>query len=816
MSLKRRIIFILFLALFVIAAFLTLGYFSLRRSVPATTGHFAAPGLSQNTEIGRDEWGIPHINARSEADLFFAQGYVTAQDRLWQMDLMRRAAQGRLAELFGEEMLPVDIFARTLAFERLGGRLLTVMPRENFTWLQAYCAGINAYIRTAKRLPLEFSVLNYEPEPWKPDDCLAAQRLISWLLSMGWHVDLVYGELLQRVDSAKYARIAPQALPQPAAPYSPRLSAAHAKPTAPLYPRTAAARANADLVDGEAALRALLNSPLSGLGSNAWAVTGRRTPFGQAILANDTHLPFTAPSIYYICHLQSPKINAVGAAIPGLPGLVVGRNESIAWGVTHGMIDDADFLPLKPDTLDADHYLFRGQRLAYTWYDETIRIRDRSPHKIRVAWTHAGPVVSAQTPLLELSRPQPLILRWTGFNLDDPISAWQKILMSRDWNDFVEALKNCKSPGENFIFADAQGRIGLQLAAEIPLRNFPNACCPAPDTLHQSDWIGFVPHEQLPRIFQPGDGRIINANQCLADSTYPFYLSAYWEPDYRYRRIREMLDTLRVADVAAFTSLQNDVYSTHAAWFVPLLLRVIRPLALPQNSPADFGRALLSLWDFHQSANSVASTLYEATYLELMRRTFADEMGDDLFRRFLDMPHFNISTLDRLIAQGDSAWFDDVRTSSIETLDFQLTASFHTAIDDLSKRYGENMGLWSWGDLHTLTQSHPLSAHAPFRRYFNIGPHPSAGSHFTINNGTYLLSKPFTHFVGPCVRHIADMATREYHIVLPSGQSGHPFSPHYADLTPLWQQGKMITLDLRSLNTRNNTWKWQTLHPGGR
>ncbi len=801
MSLKRRLYFILFLVIFFASAFLTLGHFSLRRSVPSTTGHFYAAGLQQPVEIGWDEWGIPHISARSEADLYFMQGYVAAQDRLWQMDLMRRAAQGRLCEVFGERFLDADVFARTIGFENLAGNLLAILPPENFTQLQSYCAGINAYIRSARQLPIEFTVLRYQPDPWKPDDCLASQRLIGWLLSMGWHVDLVYGDLLSKVDSAKFAQIMPQAYP------GQRMAPA---PPAPV------SNASRGLLRGESDLRALLNSPVTGLGSNAWAVSGRHTQRGQAILANDTHLPFTAPSIYYLCHLRSPKINAVGASIPGLPGLVVGRNESIAWGVTHGMIDDVDFMALQPDSIDTDHYLYNGQRFALTRQDVTIQIKDKAPHKFRVTRTLAGPVVNSQTPILGIRDSEPLVLRWTGFNPDDPLTSWQKLLQSRDWSDFRRALENCKNPGENFIYADARGNIGMQLAAEIPLRNFQNAWHPVSDTLYRADWLGAVPYELLPKIYQPLNDRIVNANQCLVDSSYAFYLSAYWEPDYRYRRIHHLLDTLRVADVASFRALQNDVYSEHAARFVPQLLKVLAPLSLPQNSPADFGRELLSVWDFHQSSSSVAATVYEATCLELMRRTFSDEMGDELYGRFLEMPHFNISTLDRLIAANDSAWFDDERTRQVETLQTQMQASFYTAIEELTIQYGNNPGLWTWGDVHTLTQPHPFGTHAPFRRYFNIGPYPTAGGNFTINNSTYLLSKPYAAFIGPCVRQIADMSTPEYHVIIPAGQSSHPFSPHYKDMTPLWRQGALITLNLNSLESRNRGWQWQTIHPAGK
>lgn len=860
MSFKQRFAFITTIILLCAAAFILFGYLSIRRSVPAESGTFSASGLERQVEIGRDEWGVVHIDAGSEHDLYFAAGYNCAQDRLWQMDILRRAAAGRLAEILGPELTEVDLFVRTIGFSRSGRRLLPALPAATAANLRAYSDGINAYIATTKQLPLEFGALRYKPDPWQPEESLACMRLIGWLLSMGWNIDLVYTETAVKVDSLRFVRLLPEALPG-LRPFPVEVEESDSTAGAPLKRRSRMDRflrsllplpapdslrrtprlegrdeksgegapVSAVLRQGEEGLRRFFNVPTGGHGSNAWVINGRLTDHGQALLANDTHLIFTVPSLYYLMHLHSPAVNVVGAAFPGLPGLVVGRNEYIAWGITNGMVDDIDLVRLQPDSSDADYYRFGRQRYRYIYHDETIAIRGGGEKKVRITWSHLGPVVSAETPILGYRGEHPLVLRWSGFENDDPMTSFQQLLTAQDWGDFLAALESSKNPGENFFYADRAGQIGYKLAAAVPRRTYVDAIVPAQtqpapsdslapaDSLsagrRSRDWLGYLPYSQLPQLFQPPSGWIANANNCMVDTSYAHFISAYWEPDYRYNRIKAALDTLSRWDVATCRALQGDLYSGHAASFVPLLMKAIQYLDLPRNQPADFGRELLSVWDYQQTTSSVASTVYEMTLNEFMRLTFADEMGDELYRRFLKLSHVNIRALDRLIAINDSLWFDDVRTPGLETLDGQLAAAFYAAIDSLTLRYGANPGMWDWGSLHTLTQPHPFGLHTPFRRYFNIGPAPSAGGNHTLNNSTYSMAEPFATVIGPCVRQISDMSTSDWHVILPAGQSGHPFSSHYRDQQPLWQAGEMITLNLHSLARRNPRWNWQTLRP---
>ena len=677
---------------------------------------------------------------------------------------------------------------------------------------------------------------------------------------MGWNIDLCYTEMAARVDSVKLSAILPEALPgkrstppvaegdsTAAAPPRRRSPFKHRFPAIPLLPGLDSSRSippprwpgrftpdslaqiNTALRQGEEQLRFLFNSPTGGLGSNAWVVNGRLTEKGQALLANDTHLMFTVPSVYYLMHFKTPQINAVGAAFPGLPGFVLGRNEQIAWGITNGMMDDIDFIYLEPDQADSGYYWFGKQRYAFVYYNERIAVRGGDEEQVRIVWSHLGPVISAETPILHYRGQTPLVLRWTGFEVDDPLTAFQQLLRARDWRDFLAALEQSKNPGENFFYADRAGQIGHKLAAAVPRRTTADVIIPQrsrqthidslvlADSLQQGyrqpNWLGWVPFSHLPQSFQPAANWIANANNCLVDTSYADYLSSYWEPDFRWQRIKAAMDTTARWNVQACKELQGDLYSGHAAFFTPYLLQAIRTLDLPKNMPADFGRELLSVWDYQQSASSVANTVYEMTLLEFMRLTFADELGDELYQRFMQLSHVNIRALDRLISCKDSLWFDDIRTPQPESMADQLIAAFYGAIDSLTARYGENPGMWNWGDVHTLTQPHPFGLHGPFRRYFNIGPVPSTGGNHTLNNSTYNMAKPFATIIGPCVRLVADMSTYEWHVILPAGQSGHPFSPHYRDQHALWREGRMITLTLRDAGYRHPGWNWQLLRP---
>ncbi len=774
--LKKMFRFLL-CCLAILMVFVLIGYFSFSRTLPQAHGSLEVPGLQATVEIDRDQWGIPHIYAQNEHDLYFAAGYVCAQDRAGQMELLRRVATGHSAEKLGADLLPIDVLARTINPYTLRREVFSTLSQAAQSQLTAYANGVNAFFSTAAALPLEFGFVFDQPEPWQGEDSIAIVRLMAWLLSMGWHADLFYGEMARKLPAEKLELLLPTS---------------HGKedfiaqevcyePYASLF------------AEAEAALERVLHYHPQCLGSNAVVISSKRTQNSGALLANDTHLPFTAPSIYYIMHLQAPHLNAVGVCIPGIPGLVLGRNEHIAWGITNAMTDDVDFFHVVPDSSDSHYVCLGSQRLPVTIADELIRVRHGKPYTLRTRWTPVGPLIGAEQTLLDAPQ-MSLLLRWTAFMADDPFTAFHNLLTASNWEEFTQALSTHKNPGENLFYADDRGHIGYQLAAAIPLRNYATPMLPVAS---DGQWLGLLPYEQLPRLFDPSEGYIANANQDIPGKDSQVYYSAYWEPDYRYHRMQALLDTVTHASVDFCQSLQSDVYSAHAGFFVPQLLSALGSYKAVPDSPAAYGMALLQMWDYNQKPESIAASLYERTFLELMRLTFEDEMGATWYRRFLELPHTNIRALDRLLAMNDSLWFDDVRTADKrETVQELLQRAYLAAVDSMTALFSDNIGLWTWGDLHPVTFPHIFGSHKPFCHFFNIGPFEIGGGNFTLNNATYALSRPFAARIGPCLRQICDLSTQQYQVIITTGQSGHPFSPHYADMTPLWLKGERITLDL--------------------
>jgi penicillin G amidase len=788
--LRKFLPFILFAAAIILLSVIVFGYRSLQNVATEKPGSLYAAGLEQPVEIRRDEWGIPHIWAQNEHDLYFAAGFAVAQDRLWQLDLFRRAATGRLSEIMGEPAIAIDELARTVGLEQTAQSLLAALPADTRLRLDAYVGGINAFIKSNNNLPLEFALLHYNPEPWRPQDTLALQRLLAWMLSMGWQIDPVMGDVAQQVDPAKLQRILPDA-----------------------QAGIQAARFSSSLLQqSQTALQQIFGFIPQGLGSNAWAVTGLRTQNRSPILANDTHLPFSTPALYYLMHLTCPGLNVIGATFPGLPGVVIGRNEKIAWGITNAMIDDVDFFQLKPDSADPSRYVYNGQALTYQVRNERIKIKDKPDRVLQVQSTVYGPVMPDANGATSLHN---VSVRWTGHEVSDELTAFNKIMTAGSWYEFRQALRGCKCPGENFIYADQQGHIGYQLAASVPVRSFSPSWKTVPDSLPNARWIGEIPFESLPSRLDPTTGKIVSANQCMVDSSYAYHISDYWEPDHRYQRINQLLDSLPNGTATQMKILQRDIYNGHAAWLVPRLLASLNRQPLQPDSPEWYARELLQSWDYQQSVESVAATLYEHIYKMLFVKIFADEMDPALLKRFMAIPRLNARMLDRALARQDSSWLDDRNTPTPETRSELFLAAFTAACDSLKAKYGTDIGNWQWGDQHTIIGFHPFLFHPAIGRFFAVPEIAAVGGNYTINNATFLYNSSFKSYVGPCFRQVVDLATLDYQVILFTGQSGHPFSRHHQDMFGLWQRGELVTLSLDPRKQNRSSWTLFKLSPAG-
>ncbi|MFA6457702.1 MAG: penicillin acylase family protein [Bacteroidota bacterium] len=770
------------LCVIVIALFFILRHL-VTKSYPDVDGELTVSGLHQPVKIYRDEFGVPHINAQNEYDLFFAQGYVHAQDRLWQMDLTRRAGEGRLSEVLGSSTVKFDKMLKTVGFERIAKELEQQLRPESKEILQAYADGINEFISTHKgKYPIEFDMLNYEPEEWKPVHSLMIARLMAWELNISWHVDVVLGELVAKLGEEK------------------------ARMVFPTYPENGPV-----IVDRAADLQHLhglrqfaslheqfkqfFGTTGTHIGSNAWAVSPQKSASGKAMLANDPHLGLSLPAKWYEVHLTGGGMNVAGMSLPGTPLVILGHNTNVAWGFTNVMADDADFYFEKTDSLGADKYLFKNEWKDIEIIYDTVRVKDSAEVPFVIRKTVHGPAVNEIYPLENISSSDFITMKWTGFEMSDELYAIYLVNLSHDWQSFLNGVREFTVPGQNFVYADNQGNIGYHPGVRLPKRNNANPTLPFAGWTGEHEWQGFISFEQLPSLYNPPEGFIATANnKTTKDAGY--HISNLWEPPSRIQRIREVLQSKSLFDVSDFKRLQNDTYSHFAKEMTPYILSAFRqaPATDPKTETAvNYFRN----WNFQCGKDDVPATIFEVFFHHLLINTFQDEMGKELFGQYIVLANMPYRVTLSLLSDTSSAWFDNVNTPGIETRDEIIRKSLMDALNDLAAQLGGQMKEWRWGRLHTLTLKHPFGDITVLQSIMNIGPFEVGGSGTTVNNGEYRLASPYEMTLGPSMRSIVDFGNVNGALsVIPSGQSGQPMHDHYSDQTPFWKNGEYHTLPI--------------------
>lgn len=761
--------------------------YQIRKSFPETDGTLIVPGLEMPVEVARDAYGVPRIEAQNEHDLFFALGYVHAQDRLWQMDITRRVGQGRLSELYGTATLEFDRMFRIIGIRRIAEEVERHLTSASRSRLQAYADGVNAYIVSHKgKYPIEFDLLRYDPEPWAPIHSIIIGRLMAWELNLSWWVDLTLGALVARVGYDKASEVFPSYPPE-VPPIVPASEWQKVVKPALAFLQTA---------QEYAAFRGI--GGMLG-GSNAWVVAPRKSETNSVLLANDTHLQLTNPSKWYEVGLHGAGYNVMGFSVPGVPGIVAGNNEHIAWGLTNVMADDADFYIERIDSTDPNRYIYNGESLPLTLREEEIFVRDDTTHFVTIRATHHGPIVTdIRTMFRKADPPFVASMRWTGAELSDQIEAFNKINRARNWQEFVAGVKEFSGPGQNFVYGDAQGNIGYWCGVWLPIRSRSvNALLPLPGWDSLAEWRGFVPFEQLPHLYNPPEGFIATANNKIVDDSYPYHISELWEPPARFLRLRDVLSQDRRFVVRDFELLQNDQFSFYARRFTPYIIRACKGKLEPPYG--DLVMDYFANWNFIFSRDDIPTAIFQQFLTHLMKNLYEDEMGSDLLHDYLLLVNIPLRVTMRLVEQDSSSWFDNIRTSAVESRDDILLQSMNDAIQSLRARLGDDTKNWQWGNLHTVTIPHPFGLKKPLDKVFNIGPFPYGGGSTALTSGEYsfsdilqpgMFSTPFGVTVAASFRRIVDMGKPfEALSVLPSGQSGQPFHPHFSDQTPLWLNG---------------------------
>ena len=759
------------------------GYWFARRPWSPTAGRIVVHGLAAPVEMIRDRLGIPHLYARNETDLFFAQGYAHAQDRLWQMHFNRMIADGTFAASFGRRALPADRIIRTLGLRRAAERAWGTLDPETRGFLTAYSAGVNAYLATHRdRLPIEFSLLRIDPAAWSPVDSLCAIKLMSLNLSENMDREMMrlrFLKLLGKDGPDAAQRLLP---PYPAdGPVIVPSSGAVAAKSARL------GSGGIGGIGGSVLARWLEQSdPVRG--SNAWVVAGSHTRSGKPLLANDTHLGLAMPSVWYENGLHGGRFDVVGFSLPGVPAVVLGHNGRIAWGITNLFTDTQDlFSEVLDDAKNPTRYRFQDGWRDLVQVRETIAVKGGRPETLVVRLTGHGPILNDAFPE-ELAGQPPMALAWTALQGAGVAPALFRLNLASDWPRFRDALRPWDSPSLGFVYADVSGNIGFQAAGRQPIRvPGDDGTVPVVGADGRSEWQGIIPFDALPRSFNPESGFLVSANNKVAADDYPYLLTHDWADPGRARRIGDLLAAKPRLDRADMERIQADTYSLDAAALRPYLLSVKPGNDLEKQALAEVAR-----WDLRYAPDRIGATVYHVWQWLLLQDMVGDELGEKLMRDFRHFPFQQRFITPELLAWNANPWFDDRKTPQVETRQDLLQHSLTHAVAWLVEHQGKDPARWTWGRLHRAPFGHlPLgqAGVAPLDWIFNPQPVPAAGGPFTVNAATPSSTQPFRVLAGTSQRFIADLADLGRSLAVNStGQSGQAFHAHRDDQIALWQR----------------------------
>jgi penicillin amidase len=818
-------------------------YHYARRSLPVVDGAVAVAGPTAAIEIIRDADAIPHVLASNKTDALFGLGYVHAQDRLWQMEFQRRIGFGRLSEIFGTATIPQDTFLRTVGFGRAARAAWEHTPPWAKAQVDAYVAGVNAFIAThhGAGLPLEFSLLRFEPEPWSGPDVIVWVKMMAWDLSANYSFELLRDDLIRAVGEERMAQLMP---PYPVNGLSILTTAtngsgesgaagAAASIGAPALPRafplarsltdsSAGAFAQALATGDRGVADFLLGSARSeGLGSNNWAVDGTLSATGKPLLANDPHLSSKTPSTWYLAHVTGGDFDVIGATLPGAPAIAIGRNRFIAWGETNVAADVEDLYRERLDPTGA-FAEFRGVQEPITRIAETIAVKGAAPIQVTVRVTRHGPLVSdainaisaASTKTPKPAPRDPLAFRWTALDPDDTtLPSFLKLNEARNWNEFTAALRELVVPSQNFVYADADGHIGYYAPGRVPIRSGGDGSRPADGWTGDAEWTGWVPFDELPHLYDPPEHFIVTANHRPAPASYPHNLGREWVEPYRAARLVDLLKQKPKFTVDDFARMQADTQSLHAAALLPVLLRHAHPSSDPDRRAV----AILEKWNMNASGDSAAAAIFSAWFHHVASALAGDDLGpvvlDSYAGRFTFITRFAVNVL----ASNDNPWCDDVRTAPKETCDETIGAALHTSVADLTNRLGGDMSRWRWDAVHRATFPHQGLDSVGALRPLLSRSMPNGGDWSTVDVGPVAADQLYEQHSVAGYRQVVDLSPANDSRFLDAvGQSGHPLSTHYDDFLSDWQAVKHRRMRMDRAAIEKDAIGRLTLTPAGK
>jgi penicillin amidase len=729
-----------------------------RSARPLVDGEIAVPGLASSVEILRDSLGVPHVWAADEESLLFAQGWVHAQDRLWQMELFRHVAEGRLAEILGPDLVETDRFLRTVGLWRAAARQEQATPPALMRLLRAYAAGVNAWIEAHDgALPPEFLVLRIRPAPWTPRHSLALEKIMAWDLSFyGLARQLAQAALALGPERARY--LAP-GYPD----WAPDIVAATSPP--PMPPLAA------QFLDAFSITRA----------SNAWVIGGGRTRSGKPILANDMHLALRAPSIWHLMALHGDGMDIAGMTLPGGPFVVAGHNRAVAWGFTNAMLDDADFFVERVDPADPGRYLAPGGSVPFEVIPERIAVRGADTVDLDIRLTRHGPVLED----VEAGADSSVIaLAWAAAEPSSTFTALRDLNRARSAADVVAATRLFDDPHQNVVYADTAGDFGYRMAGRIPVRRNaqPPPLLPVPGWTGDWDWTAFLPPDSHPAVANPAAGFVVTANNRQTAGPIGDRITRSWEPPFRAARIGQMIEQAGPLDADGVHAMQLDVRDAMAERYLPIAIAAAR------HDGNEEAAATLSAWDLRADRHSRGAALFYVWLEEARSRVRASlfDGRDGWFPRNAFHAVLDSVRLPWLGAAGPAA-FDSIARAAL--------------VAAASATRGR-----AWGDLHRVQSVHALAAAPLLERLLglDVGPAPGDGASTTVNVSQFDGDFPTRADYGPSQRHVVDMADTDASggFILPTGQSGIPFDRHYRDQFSRWLNGGLWPIPLDSARAR--------------
>ncbi len=720
-------------------------------------------GLKEEVTVYRDEFGVPHVIAQNESDLYMATGYVTAQDRMWQMDLLRRVTQGKLSEIFGEEMIGADQLFRSLRISEKSEEVIQQSDATTRMALEAFSKGVNQYL-AKDDLSFEFKVLGYTPEQWQPEHSINLIGYMAWNLSTAWSTEISMFKVKQGVSEAVYNEL--------------MVDLDFQKDV--VYPEFASSISTANnLLNEFDKVKEIIPEIFNG--SNNWVVAGKKSATGKPIFANDMHLGFNIPGIWSQIHQKiEGKLDVTGVILPGAPFVIAGHNARIAWGMTNVGTDSIDFY-IETVNKDTTQYKFNGQWKDFIVKKELIKTKDgKTVEKIN-RFTHRGPVIS------NIKKTNNVIsMHWTGNEPSNDIRTLYLLNKAKNWNEFREACSYFKAVSQNIAYADIDGNIGLQCSAGIPIRATDGNVIFPGDT-DQYDWKGFYPFEKLPYTYNPECGYVFSANN-RTTTVDSLYISSWFALPNRYNRIAQMLQEKEKLSIADFKNMHTDQHSVMVDDMKPIIVKALQKQKLSETQTQALEK--LKKWDNILTKESPEALIFEVFYRTFGENIVKDELGTELFEEFSKVNVLTRYIIDRVFKEGESILCDDITTKNVvENLDDLILASFKETINSLAAEYGNNINQWRWGEKHIFLLQHPLGKNKLLDNVFNLNrTYEVGGSFHTVN--VFVYNKKYIAYHGASQRHIYSTADWDKsQSVIPTGISGIPTSKHYCDQSEMFTNG---------------------------